>query len=449
MKLTFFSHSFGCRVNQAEKEELDRELIKLGHKFTETDPDIFIINSCSVTRKAEREARQLIYQKKRKNPEVKIIVTGCAATNWLKLKTNIPEIDLLVDNQNKEYLAHLINKKYSIRQFADPVRNSPRSRKIPLEQGLQFLPPTKLSVNNLTKYANSSRMILKIQDGCQRFCSYCIVPYLRGLPKSRSIKDIVSKIKLIEKDISEITLTSINTEAFGQDTKESFINLVDGVLNKTKIRRLGFGSIHPWSVNEDFFKFYTNHPERNRIIKYFHIPLQSGSNKILNLMKRGYTKEEFEDKLKVLASIEPYSFIATDVIVGFLEESDNDFEQTYEFLNNSPISKFHIFRYSPREHTAAFYMGKQLKEPSDSVKRKRAKILAELNNKKYSTFIQKHLDITFPALILEKEFNNFQEALLNNQIPILIEINNKLIGTIKNVKIIQYKSGRLFGKIVT
>ncbi len=424
--MTFYSHSFGCRVNQAEKEELDRQLVQLGYTFHYADPALYIINTCSVTHKAEREARQLIYQTRRKYPKAKIVVTGCAATNWIKTKTEVPEVDLLVDNQNKEYLATIISKRFS--------RNSVRTGR-----------DLSLSID---KYLRSKRLILKTQDGCQRYCTYCIVPYLRGLPKSVPGPQIVKRAQLYEDHINELILSSINTEAYGYDTREKFVDLLKEVLDNTKIPRLSFGSIHPWSVNQEFFDLYAKYPGNERIVNFFHIPLQSGSNKMLQLMKRGYTREEFVEKLATLGSLKPYIFIATDVIVGFLEETNKDFIDTFEFLKNSPVVKFHVFRFSKRQHTAAYYLSKRLTEPPSEEKQKRAQALLDLSKKKYTAFLRRHIGETFPALVLEKEYEGMREALLTNQIPVIVKAASVSAGDIKTVRILEYKKGRLFGRIV-
>src|SRR3989338_2163838 len=183
MSLTFDSFSFGCRVNQSEKEALDRQLVALGFLQTHSNPNLFIINTCAVTQKAEREARQLIFQTKRKLPAAKIIVTGCAATKWMNEKIPIQEADLLIDNTSKEFAASLILKK-----LHGQNRLVSHQTKLPL---------------TFDKYSGSKRLLIKIQDGCQRFCTFCIVPYLRGLPRSRSIKSIVSRIKNQEDSIRD------------------------------------------------------------------------------------------------------------------------------------------------------------------------------------------------------------------------------------------------------
>lgn len=519
MRKTFASYSFGCRVNQAEKEVLDRQLISIGFTHSQNNPDFFIINTCAVTAKAEREARQLIYQTKRKWPETKIIITGCAATKWINENTRIREVDWLIDNTNKEYIAQLLNSKVknqksntklktrnlnivvlaagdtkdikrSRMQFSQIAYGTlePKLRTIKRNEiksitknnaDLEFrnlvskkITPASLNHN---KFLQSGRLLLKIQDGCQRFCTFCIVPYVRGRPKSVPIAQIIKiinnagtvdvKQKAIKtllgwpsykdspgvegsKDIKEVILTAINTQAYGFDTGESFIDLVDQIIKETKIERVSFGSIHPWSINDDFLKFYKKVLPQKRLVNFFHIPLQSGSNKILQRMKRGYSREEFMEKLNTLQKINPSSFIATDIIVGFLEETDRDFEDTYNFLKDSPIYKFHVFRFSPREKTAAFYMRKRLKEPTSGEKTKRAKILIELSKIKYQQFLTKHIGKTFPALFLERRMNGHQEALLDNQIPVYINTSRILTGGIYQVKIDELVKNQLFGRVV-
>jgi threonylcarbamoyladenosine tRNA methylthiotransferase MtaB len=432
---TFYSYSFGCRVNQAEKEELDRQLQSRGYTFQEDSPALYIINSCSVTRKAEREAKQLIYQIKKKYPETKVIVTGCAATNWIKTKTEIPQIDMIVDNQNKEYLAELIQKRF-MSGHPELVSGSSKTQGKMLNQ-VQH-----------DKFMRSGRMFCKLQDGCQRFCTYCIVPYLRGLPKSIPKDHIVSLINTQGKKVQEAVLASINTEAYGFDTKESFIDLLKTVLDETEVPRLSFGSIHPWSVNQQFFDFYTTYSGNDRIVDFFHIPLQSGSNKILRIMKRGYTREEFVEKLALLGSLKPHIFMATDIIVGYLEETDEDFQDTFTFLKESPIVKFHVFRFSKREHTAAFHLAKRLMEPTPEQKKERAHALIELSNKKYASFQKSLIGSTFDTLILEKQFENGREGLLKNQMSVTVDASTNEIGTIRSVEVFDFKNGRLFGRIV-
>lgn len=427
---TFDSFSFGCRVNQAEKEALDRELAQRGYERTSAEPDVYILNTCSVTHKAEREAKQHIYQIHRQFPNTKIVVTGCAATNWKKTNTPVEGIDLLVDNQSKEYIAEIIEKRYKTAKKA-------------------FVGDLKAQILVNDKFMRSGRIIIKIQDGCHRFCSFCIVPYLRGLPSSILTQTLVDKVKQYENEgYKEVIITAINTEAYGRDSGESFVNFLDRLFSETTIPRFSFGSIHPWTFTDEFFNFYSKYSSSSRFVHFFHIPLQSGSNKILNLMKRGYTREEFIEKLNRIKEMNPFAFIGTDVIVGYLEEEDADFEDTYRFMEETPISKFHVFRFSTRQHTAAYHMAKRLKMPTVEQKKARSEALRKLSERKYGDFLQKHIGHEFEALMLERREGDYQYALLGNQILSAVQSDKDRCGEIVKVTISDLKKGKLLGKIV-
>ena len=431
--ISFTTFSFGCRVNEAERQALESKLIEAGFTPDRQKPQICLINTCAVTVKAEREAKQLIYRLRRDFPQAKIVVTGCAATYWEKngFYKDLP-VDMLIGNTQKDYLVGLLKK----RQNASSSNNL-----INLSGYFSYS----------GKLPESGRILVKIQDGCQRFCTYCIVPYLRGQPKSEKIENIVERIRAVGtkfiSPVKEIILTAINTEAFGYDTGETFVDLLKRIIDKTTIPRISCGSINPWSIDDDFLRFYKQNKSLKRFVNFFHVPLQSGSNKILSLMKRGYTAEDFMDKIVTLHKINPFALIATDIIVGFLDETDKDFEDTYRFLEKSPIAKFHIFRFSKRDNTAAYFMTKRLNEPPSTVKNERAKQLKELGDRKYNQFLIKLINYNSTALFINKSEGNYQEALLDNQIPAWIKTENNLNGQIKNVCVTEFKNGKLFGKI--
>jgi len=488
---TFFSFSFGCRVNQAEKELLDQQLISLGFTYSVDNPSIYIINTCAVTSKAEREARQHIYQIRRRFPKTRIIVTGCAATRWIRDRVDVEGVNHLFDNFNKEYLAMLINSNLKVHLPAISFRRrqvqagiskpqlQTKNLDVAVKLKVSILEPDlspficrktdqgtnwpkttrsdktirveKFDTKTLSltgnKYLKSGRMFLKIQDGCQRFCTYCIVPYLRGKPRSVRIKNIVLRIKKYENEIKEVILTAINTEAYGYDTGEKLDDLIRRILQKTNISRLSFGSIHPWSIDNEFFKLYRKLSTDHRFSDFFHIPIQSGSDKILSLMRRNYTSKEILEKLQEIKKINPLAFIGTDIITGFLGETDKDFEDTYKFLEKTPIDRFHIFRFSKRTGTAAYFMAKKMEEPTAKTKEERAKALIALGKRKYEKFLAIHLGKTFPALFLEKRDNNFQKVLLYNQIPVWLQNKGVPTGEIRNVSINKLTSRGLVGSV--
>ena len=426
---TFDSHVFGCRVNQAEMEIIEKKMIEKGFKWDKDNPDFFIINSCAVTHKAERRVRQFLHRLRRKKPKTKIILTGCSATYWLRNKLNNINADLVISNSDKDYLVNLIKKRFF-------------NKKIVSKKTSVFDGQTK------DEYLSSGRAMIKIQDGCHRFCTYCIVPYLRGLPHSKTIKEIINEINSYPKPFSEVILTAINTEAFGRDTGENLIDLIKQILKKTKVDRISFGSIHPWSISNEFLKFYRQKLQISRFVHFFHIPLQSGSNKILRLMKRDYTRGEWEEKLIALHKINPHALLATDVIVGFLTETEKDFNDTYQFLEKSPIVKFHVFRFSKRRDTAAYYLSKRLDEPSDKEKRKRSRALISLSVKKLAIFKTSQIGRVAPGLFLNEKKGDFQMALFDNQLPVLVKTNKNLVAKIKFIKIVEFKNDKLIGQLM-
>jgi len=427
--LSFYSHSFGCRVNQAEKEEIDRKLAQKGLNYDKANPDLFIINTCAVTLKAEREARQMINHISKSFPKCKIVVTGCAATYWLKKNIGLNlKNSLIISNSSKDKIDEIIFEKLSIgKEIIKPNAS--------LEKG---------------RFIGSGRMIFKIQDGCQRFCSFCIVPYLRGHPKSLKTEEIIGKVNEMSKKhrLSEAILASINTQAFGYDTGEKFVQMVDRLISETNVPRISFGSIHPWSVENDFLRFYQKILNANRLVNFFHIPLQSGSDKILSLMERDYTRQEFVDKLKETNKINPNALIATDIIVGFPGEGDREFDETYRFLDESPIKKFHVFRFSLRPGTKAMYLAKKNVLVTDEKKHIRSQALIKLSRKKMLKFQLSQIGRTSSLLFLEKKENGMNMGLLDNQTIVFVKKTNATPGEIKNIKIIDFKKDRLFGKIV-
>lgn len=425
MKKTFQSFVFGCRVNEAERIKIDKELVEAGFTVDLASPSFLIINTCAITGKAEREARQLVYQLRKQHPEAKIVLTGCSATLWEKYNSvdkNI--VDIVVTNDKKECLVGLL-----------------RTFEVCEKGPLAAAQAARLDAPQADKFRRSNRLLVKIQDGCQRFCSYCIVPYLRGLPQSERIKDLVSYINSFSSAPSEVVFSAINTEAFGIDTKESLIELIKETLHNTSVPRIAFGSIHPWSLTGEFITYYkTMLTKEKRFMSFFHVPIQSGSQEMLGIMKREYDIQEVIKKLYEISLINPNALIATDVIVGFLGETDELFEETYSLLEKSPISKFHVFRFSNRPHTAAFYLKNKLSEPTAQKKKERANRLIALSRGKYQKFIQRQVGRSSDALVLAKKIGGVK-ILLDNQVEGVLHAKDSLPGRIVRVTIIAAKDG--------
>ena len=432
MNKTFQSFVFGCRVNEAERIRMDRELVEMGFSVDLASPSFLIINTCAITGKAEREAQQLINRLKREHPQAKIVLTGCSATLWNKYQSKQRKlVDLVVPNNQKSTLVSLLHTSEVCK--ATSVTCAPST--------------TAAGAGpSSDKFRHSNRLLVKIQDGCHRFCSYCIVPYLRGLPKSERISHILAYINSFSPTPSEVVLSAINTESFGKDTGESLINLIRQVLANTNSPRVALGSLHPWSLNKEFIAYYQSTlSHEKRFVNFFHVPLQSGTQEILKYMKREYDIKDVVSHLELIHHIHPNALIATDIIVGFLGETDELFEATYQLLIKSPISRLHVFRFSNRPHTAAYYLKNQLREPTAKEKMERSKRLIALSKKKYRSFIESQRDRSALALVIAK-YKDGIKVLLDNQCDGFIPFNNSLPGQIVHVTIIAVKDRLLICK---
>ncbi len=420
MNKTFQSFVFGCRVNEAERIRLDRELIEAGFSVDLNSPSFLLINTCAITGKAEREAKQLIHRLRKQYPEAKIVLTGCSATLWEKYKTGDNKIvDIIVPNNQK---SSLINQLTSI---------------------YPHLVPHELAGPINDKFRYSNRLLVKIQDGCHKFCSYCIVPYLRGQPQSQKIKEIISYINSFTDTPSEVVLSAINTESFGKDTGETLVELIRQVLSLTKVPRIAFGSIHPWTLTEEFIEYYRDTlSHEKRFIHFFHVPIQSGSQQIITFMKRDYKLTDVINKLTAVQTINPTALIATDVIVGFLGETEALFQESYSLLEKSTISRFHVFRFSNRPHTAAYYLKDKLMEPTAQEKKVRSDKLIALSKRKYQSFIETQLNTQSEALVIAS-VKQGTKILLNNHVEGILNQKNCLPGQLVHATIRTAKNGVL------
>lgn len=421
--MRFHIQTFGCRVNMAESTKLALDLKANGLKdATLAKAELLIINSCAVTQKAAREVRQLINQAKKINPKLKIWLTGCCATLWQKNHSSIKLVDRLISNQEKDKISLFFKPK--LRAIKVLNKNSAWG-----------------------KFLTSSRLIVKVQDGCDYFCTYCIVPYLRGLSVSEDIKTIVNYINSVSHKtlVNEVVLTGINLGLYQTENQENFTDLIKTVLTQTSIPKISFGSLYTENLTSEFLKLYQTR-EKNRLTRYFHVPVQSGSDKILKLMRRRYNLAEFTERIQALARSVPDGLLATDVIVGFYEETDTDFAKTYEFLKESPFVKAHIFTYSKREFTSGFYLQKKLSEPDWQTKKKRSQVLHNLFKNKQNQFKQNLLGQKMRALIINSN-EKFSTGLLDNGLAIFISTPGLALGFV-NVKIEAVKQNKLLGKLI-
>lgn len=372
MKAVVFN--FGCKVNQYESDRLLEELSALGYEVSQelVPADIYVVNTCAVTAEAERKSRQSIARIRAINPVAKIFVCGCASQKSAAMfeKNNVFFVSGATDKQ--AILNHLSDNDFS-------------ASIAPL--------PTEYTDDGILHTANRTRAYVKIQDGCDCFCSYCIIPYLRGRSRSRKIDDVVAEVLQLSSDTSEIVLTGINIMSFGKDTGSSLQELIDRL--KDINVRIRLGSFYAEGITEELLDslFSLKH-----FCPHFHLSLQSGDEQVLKDMNRRYTPQIYKEKIDLIRSYAPDACIATDVIVGFPTETKQCFDNTVQFLQDMRFSDIHVFPFSAREGTRA---AKLQQLPPETIKNRRD-ILIELKRNLHSSYLDKMCNKNHRVLIEEK-----------------------------------------------
>ena len=393
--------TLGCKVNQYETNAMAQKFLEKGYKVIEEyeqngeKPDICIINTCTVTNMSDRKSRQMLRREKENNKNVIVVAVGCYAQVAKNELNKIPEIDLVLGN----------NEKVDIVKYVEDYINE-NENNIEIEDVMQ----SRLfsDFGDIT-FTEKTRAVVKIQDGCDRFCSYCIIPYARGRVRSRKPESIISEItKIAEKDIKEVVITGIHIASYGKDFKEEYklIDLLEGInsfatllreINKIDgIERIRLGSIEPLLITDEFVERLK---KIDKICHHFHLSLQSGCDETLKRMNRRYNTEQFKEIVKRLRNTYSDVNLTTDIIVGFPGETEEEFEKTYKFLDEIKFYKMHIFKYSQRKGTKAAVMQNQI--PGD-IKELRSRRLIELSNKNEFEINQKYIGKKVEVLF-EKE----------------------------------------------
>lgn len=412
--------TLGCRTNQYESQAYRDQLIKMGWKEAlDTDPaELCIVNTCTVTESADQSSRSQIKQLAKKNPDAKIYVTGCLAERAPKEMAALPQVDKVISNLEKESLLQLIFPDESIPEFA------------------------------IEQFEAHTRAFVKIQDGCNSFCSYCVIPYVRGRSRSKKIEPIIHEVKaLIQNGYKEVVLTGINIGDFdgGVDDGESPIRLHELVHSVDQIeglKRLRISSIDPDEVDDQLLQAVI---QGKNTCPSMHIVLQAGSNTVLKRMNRKYTKQQFFDSVtKLKKACSDFTF-TTDVIVGFPGETEQEFEETLEVIQTVKFAKVHMFPFSVRPGTRAARMTNQL--PHEVIQERKERVL-RLSEKVAFELREEFLGRTFPVLIEGKEGEG--EYLLGhtpNFIPVLVPKQGIHQNSIVNVKLIQNTPKGCIGEI--
>ena len=420
--------TLGCKVNQYETNAMIEQFIKRNYEVVEFDQkaDIYIINTCTVTNMADRKSRQMLRRVKEINPKSIVVACGCYAQVAKDELKKISEIDLIYGTNEKnriaEYVEEYINDKNKQELVTDVMYQ---------KEFLDF---------GSTAYTEKTRAVIKVQDGCDRFCTYCIIPYARGHVRSRKIDSVIEEvIKIAQEGIKEVIITGIHVASYGKDFKEdiSLIDLLEEINKIDGIERIRLGSLEPTLITEQFVKRLT---KLEKICDHFHLSLQSGCDDTLKRMNRRYTTEQFEQSVKLLREYYPKVALTTDIIVGFPGETDEEFAKTYEFLKRINFYQMHIFKYSPRKGTKAALMNNQI---DGNIKEERSTKLINLSRENEIEYNQSEIGNELEVLWEEKE-NNYIKGHTKNYKVVKIPYK-EIENTITKVKIEKTENLELIG----
>ncbi|ABK62253.1 tRNA (N(6)-L-threonylcarbamoyladenosine(37)-C(2))-methylthiotransferase MtaB [Clostridium novyi] len=433
MKVAFAT--LGCRVNMYESEAMAEKFIKNGYEVVEFDEmaDVYVVNTCTVTNMSDKKSRQMLSRAKRKNPESIIAAVGCYTQIAPEKVKEIGDVDVILGTRNKGDIVYWVNRAKeegkTIVEVNDVLRNK------------------KFEELNIEEYQDKTRAFLKIQDGCNNFCSYCLIPFARGAVCSKNPEIIIDEVKkLAAHGFKEIILSGIDISSYGVDLEGDWnlLTILKKIDEIDGITRVRIGSIGPEFFNEDRIKEIG---KLKKLCPHFHLSLQSGCNETLKRMNRKYTTEEFENVVKLLRKYIKDISITTDIIVGFPGETIEEFDETYEYLKRIELSKMHIFKYSPRTGTRAEKMENQV---DGNIKEERSKALIKLNEINEKKFIDKFIGEDMEVLY-EQQCNNkegYYEGYTPNYIKVISESKEDLSGKIVNTKLIETKDEYAVGKII-
>lgn len=434
MKKTVSFYTLGCKVNQYETNAMEQQFIKNNYEIVENTQkaDIYVINTCTVTNMAERKSRQMLRRVKEINPFAVLVVCGCYAQVAKNELEQIPEIDIILGINEKNEIVQIVENY--MEKMAEQDKKSQEAEIDDVSKQKEFL-----DFGDVT-YTEKNRAVVKVQDGCNMFCSYCIIPYARGRIRSRKIESVVSEIKKIAKEeIKEVVITGIHVASYGKDfdnentsKKIRLIDLLEAINKIDGIDRIRLSSLEPTIVDEEFA---TRLSKLDKICDHFHLSLQSGCDETLKRMNRKYTTQIYRDAVARLRKYYPEASFTTDVIVGFPGETDEEFAKTYEFLKEIDFYRLHVFKYSPRRGTVAEKMPNQI---DGNKKEERSNKLIELSNSTENKHNQSYIGKTVKVLFEEFE-DGFFKGHTTNYMMVKVadeeEQSDKFVNKILDVKI--------------
>ncbi len=421
MEKTVAFYTLGCKVNQYETNAMEQQFIQNNYKIVENTEkaDIYVINTCTVTNMADRKSRQMLRRVKEINQSAVIVVCGCYAQVAKTELKQIPEVDIILGINEKNKIVQIVEEYLESKNNIVKVADVSKQKEF-------------LDFGDVT-YTEKNRAVIKVQDGCNMFCSYCLIPYARGRIRSRKIENVVSEIEKIAKQgIKEVVITGIHVASYGKDFENEnirLINLLEEINKIDGIQRIRLSSLEPTIVDEEFAKKLS---KLEKICDHFHLSLQSGCDATLKRMNRKYTTARYKEATEILRKYYQNANFTTDVIVGFPGETDEEFNQTYRFLKEIEFYKMHIFKYSPRKGTVAEKLPNQV---DGNIKEERSKKLIELSNNMQNKKNSKYIGKTVKVLFEEYE-NGYYKGHTTNYMVVKVP-EKEQDGFIDNIKDIE------------
>ncbi len=425
----FFLKSMGCKSNQYEGSIIEESLINAGFEKVNNldEADYFILNSCTVTHKADNETFYILRNAKHVNNNIKTVLTGCVAQVEKKQLLEKDYIDFVIGNDEKLKLAEylLSDTKFAVQNIMEQVKFN----------------------DTLLLDTSKTRACVKIQDGCDNRCSYCIIPFARGKSRSASEDFIIKQINtLAEHDFKEIVLTGIHIGQWGKDIDKSFLDLLKFLEENSPIERIRMGSLNPLEITEDVLEFLST---SKKFCPHFHLSLQSANNDTLRRMNRFYTVEKYLEQIENINAKFNLPFLGSDIIAGFVGETDEEFSNTVENLKKSGLTQIHTFPYSIRKGTIAEKLEGHL---PDNIKEYRTSVIKQISNIKFKEFMKKNIGTTHQILV-EKHLDKhtgFLKGVSENYLKVIVKDNfdETLLNSLQNVKILEVKDNTLLGELV-
>lgn len=421
MERTVAFYTLGCKVNQYETNAMEQQFIQNNYKIVDNTEkaDIYVINTCTVTNMADRKSRQMLRRVKEINQSAVIVVCGCYAQVAKTELEQIPEVDIILGINEKNKIVQIVEEYLANQNNIIEVADVSKQKEF-------------LDFGDVT-YTEKNRAVIKVQDGCNMFCSYCLIPYARGRIRSRKIENVVSEIEKIAKQgIKEVVITGIHVASYGKDFENEnirLINLLEEINKIEGIARIRLSSLEPTIVDEEFAQRLS---KLEKICDHFHLSLQSGCDATLKRMNRKYTTARYKEATEILRKYYPNANFTTDVIVGFPGETDEEFNQTYKFLKEIEFYKMHIFKYSPRKGTVAEKLPNQV---DGNIKEERSKKLIELSNNMQNEKNSQYIGKTVKVLFEEYE-NGYYKGHTTNYMVVKVP-EKEQDGFIDNIKDIE------------